>query len=151
MEKRVWNQAGVFFAEIKKTDGKVLCSGGWGGGSLYNQGIRICSSIFHLGSASVCGVISYFTKNLLFSISCGSSSQHYQFCESQRRHLGKLNLLASWYLIPLLRCTRVSIYTIGEQHFHSNGDTTLECHISQSSTTLRALGVVSCSADCSFV
>lgn len=25
--ERVWNQAGVFLAEMKKADGKVLCAG----------------------------------------------------------------------------------------------------------------------------
>lgn len=33
---------------------------------LYNQGIRICSSVFCLGATSVCGVISYPTTRLFF-------------------------------------------------------------------------------------
>lgn len=61
-ERELGIRPGFFLAEIKKADGEVLSSGK----RLYNQGIRIYSSIWRLGSVSKHRVNSCHQKIPLF-------------------------------------------------------------------------------------
>lgn len=88
---------------------------------LYNQGIRIYSSICHLSPASMYRVNLYATKefhyfNFLWTIKPTLPI----LWVSERTHFRKLKYLVQWHLIPLHRCTHTDTYTVSECPFHHN-------------------------------
>lgn len=68
-ERRFGIRLGFSLQRLKRQMARCCAQGGKG---LCNQEIRICSLVFHLGSASVCRVILFPTKKITLSISCGS-------------------------------------------------------------------------------